>query len=64
MRSLVLFTLCCTAAFAVPTVYEDGVEAETCSTDVCKSSDGCRCSTSTSPLGSDETVPQVRIIKI
>lgn len=59
MRSLVLFSLLCAVVLAVPTVYEDGVEADLCADEVCKASDGCRCASLLSPLGEDQEIPQV-----
>ncbi|XP_018576454.1 uncharacterized protein LOC108914997 [Anoplophora glabripennis] len=59
MKSLAFFAFYCTAVLAVPTVYDNGAQAEECTTDVCLSSDGCRCATSVSPLNSDQTPPQL-----
>lgn len=63
MRNLVVLSMCYAVASAVPNVYEDGVVADTCTADICQASDGCRCSTSQSPLTDDQEVPQVRGIK-
>ncbi|XP_018576456.1 uncharacterized protein LOC108914998 isoform X2 [Anoplophora glabripennis] len=60
MRLIItLVILCRIAVLAVPRVYENGKEADECTTDVCKASNGCRCSSSTGPLELNELTPQL-----